>query len=91
MTIHGKESPAASVLESVLTYTADGNAVSGIQIYGRVCTKETEYCRSIHCDTTDSGPLRGDGADAGDMFGKMLREKEGLDLAGARAEAESVE
>ena len=28
---------------------------------------ETEYGRAIHCDATDSGTLRGDGAEGGDM------------------------
>ena len=50
--------------------TADGSSVSGIKIDGGVCHKETEYGRSIHCDATDSGPLQGDGADAGDVGAK---------------------
>ena len=36
-----------------------------------MCTNEAEYGRVVHCNAPDSGPLRGNGAD----FGDVVREK----------------
>ena len=52
---------------------------------------ETEYSRAIHCDTTDSGALRGGGAAAGDksptvvvgVVGNRLESGEGKDGSGS--------
>ena len=32
-----------------------------------MCTKEVEYIRSVHYTVPDYGPLRGNGAEAGDV------------------------
>ena len=40
------------------------NAGGGVRGDGRVHYEEAEYSHTIHCNTTNSGPTRGDGADA---------------------------
>ena len=40
-----------------------GRVLGGVGI----CTEETEYRRAIHCDATNYGPLRRNGADEGYM------------------------
>ena len=32
-----------------------------------MCTKEAEYGHAVHCEAKNSGPLRRNGADSGDM------------------------
>ena len=40
-----------------------------------MCTKETEYVRAVHCNAPNSGPLRVNGADFGDVgLEKVARE-----------------
>ena len=46
-------------------FSGDGDAGYGFRRYGRVCAEEAEYGCAIHCNTTDSRPLRRDGKDAG--------------------------
>ena len=41
----------------------NGDAGGGVRVYGRVCSEEAEYGRTIHCDADNSRPLRGYGAD----------------------------
>ena len=51
------------VLPLPVEYSQGGGGREGQNIG----TPETKYGRAIHCDTTDSGALRGGGAAAGDM------------------------
>ena len=53
--------------------------------------QETEYGRAIHCDETDSGPLRGLGVTGGTRVPQRWWEQKGLDLELARERAKDAE
>ena len=53
-------------MESGLPPPGGGSQGGGVREGQDISPPETEYGHAIHCDTTDSGALRGGGAAAGD-------------------------
>ena len=67
------ESTKAEVVwELEITATGDGDVGGRVEGYGRVCSKDVEYGRTIHCDTANSGPMQGDDADARDVGNQKM-------------------
>ena len=49
-----------------------GNEGGWVRGGGGLCIEEEEYGRTVHCDATNYGPLKGSGAEAGDMGRKQV-------------------
>ena len=54
---HWEETKSAGVWELVITASGDGDAGSWVLGDGRVCSEESEYGCTVHCNEGDSGPM----------------------------------